>query len=60
MIEMWALCGRIVRKFLKSEDDDRQLPQCEAISSSSAEFNCCIKPAGHKGMHVSADGNKWF
>ena len=34
--------------------------QCEARSSSAGEFNCCIKEAGHKGRHMSADGHTWF
>lgn len=33
---------------------------CESRSSSSAEFNCCVRKAGHKGLHMSADGNTWF
>ena len=34
--------------------------QCEARSSSASEFNCCIKEAGHKGLHMSVDGHTWF
>ena len=34
--------------------------QCEARSSSSSEFNCCVKKSGHRGMHMSADGQTWF
>ena len=34
--------------------------QCSSRSSSAAEFNCCIRKAGHKGVHSSADGTTWY
>ena len=34
--------------------------QCCERSSSSAEFNVCIRPKGHFGAHVSADGESWL
>jgi len=34
--------------------------QCEHKSSSAGEFNCCVKRLGHRGLHMSADGNTWF
>jgi len=49
-----------VGKIFQTKPDVYDRYQCEARSSSSAEFNCCVRPAGHKGMHVSADGNSWF
>ena len=48
--------GKIFRE--KPEPYDKY--QCSSRSSSAAEFNCCVRKAGHKGVHLSADGNTWF
>ena len=49
-----------VGKIFQTKPDIYDRYQCETRSSSAGEFNCCVKKMGHKGMHMSADGNKWF
>ena len=50
----------ICEKIFKPKPGVHEKYQCESRSSSSAEFNCCIRKAEHKGLHMSADGNTWF
>ena len=57
---MKKLFKSICEKLFKPKPDFYDRYQCEARSSSAAEFNCCIRKAGHKGLHMSADGNTWF
>lgn len=57
---MKKLFKSICEKLFKPKPDLFVRYQCESRSSSSAEFNCCVKEEGHKGLHVSADGNTWF
>ena len=51
---------RVGKIFQRKPKTYNKYQQCESRSSSSAEFNCCVRPAGHKGLHVSTDGNTWF
>ena len=57
---MKKLFKSIFEKLFKPKPDIYDRYQCEARSSSAGEFNCCVKKMGHKGVHMSADGNKWF
>ena len=47
-------------KLIKERAEPGDLPQCESVSSSASEFNCCVREAGHKGLHRSADGHTWY
>ena len=49
--------------FIKSKSRQQKgefSEQCADISCSSREFNVCIKKSGHRGLHMSADGQSWF
>lgn len=49
-----------VEKILQGKPDIYDKYQCESRSSSAAEFNCCVRRSGHRGPHMSADGNTWL
>ena len=57
---MKKLFKSIIQKFLGEKPTYHDKYQCSSRSSSAAEFNCCIRKAGHKGIHLSVDGNTWF
>jgi len=60
LLENITALFKSVKKIFKEKEVTFERYQCKAVSSSSAEFNCCIKESGHKGLHMSADGHTWY
>ena len=50
----------VIQKLFGEKPGRHDKYQCSSRSSSAAEFNCCIKESGHRGTHMSADGEAWF
>jgi hypothetical protein len=38
---------------------DAGAPQCQAVRPGTLGYQCCLRPEGHRGQHVSQDSNAW-